>query len=162
MVTQQHCFALFIIFIGLIRVVSVTNWVTAFARLLIGREIPGCLTHPAMCHFLIGCWDKWVLWWTVTTQSVSWLVVLIGRHQCDRSWQGVALCQCLPIDAKCVSEWVLIVYMLWNCLLGFWDVLILCVSIYVIWIDVNNHVCSSVVTHRYPIPSKLFWTSCCH
>ena len=32
---------------------------------------PGYSTHPTTCHNLIGCHMKWVLWWTVTTQSVT-------------------------------------------------------------------------------------------
>ena len=70
---------------------------------------PGCLTHSTTCQLLIGWHDKWVLWWTVTTQSVSQLVVLIGRHQWDMVRTGCRSELTCLMGVNCVHELILTV-----------------------------------------------------
>ena len=122
MVTQRRCYTSFIVFmVSLVSSGSLSSligswhlhdlWLTERSRLVL-------LTQRRVTF----CWIKWTLWWTVTTQTVSWLSLLIGRHHVDI----VRMLRC-PRDGvlnirRWVSDWVLITHMSWDRMSRFGDV----------------------------------------
>ena len=65
------------------------NWVVGICLASDWSRATACLTWWITCRILIGCWVKWVWWWTVIALTVASPSILIGW-----CWSGVVRLWC--------------------------------------------------------------------